>query len=135
VKWTKKDIRTLQGHLDTAYLIARPLCVSEWNAFEVYFAKHLPVMRKEWVLNGIRAAMRLTAERYSTACETIGNAIAREIYKDETDDFVRKWTQYARDHDADHKKAEALLHRVLREGLPPDVESYDPSRKNAASST
>lgn len=130
-KWTKKDIKVLCGTIDTFWLQNRPLA----GAFGLDSRAHdaavqkvretLAAKRVDVVLAGIRSFERLYSERYKSICEAIGNEIAR-FRKPLEDEFVQRFVKLARETDADSRAATALRERIQREGLPPEVEVYDP---------
>lgn len=127
-KWTKKQIRTLQCHLDTAWLLSRPL--SDYRGLrdeaEAAFRNLLALRRKDLVLAGVRAAIATSAARYISDCETIGNALVRGIYGAGTDAFIADWIKQAKEEDAARVVSEEVLRRLLSEELPPEVLWYDP---------
>ncbi len=142
-KWTKKDIATLCGQLDTHWLKLRfGLNASE----EIEVAKAMrsegEKARREIVLAGLRAWRELLAQRYNEQVQTIGNQIVRftEWGKGDAsaeddqgeivgDTIVRRFTKLAGETDKAHRAAEALVLRVHHEGLPPEVVSYDPTSR------
>lgn len=131
MKWTKKQIRELQGHLDTAWLLFRPL--SNYRGLmseaEEEFSRILPERRIDLVMSGVRGAGHRAAERYCTDCEAIGNAIVRRIYGDKTDEFVARFRADAIAEDEARIKQEEVLRRLHSEPLPPEVANYDPISK------
>lgn len=130
-KWTKKDIKVLCGTIDTFWLQNRPLS----GAFGLDSRAHdaavqkvretLTTRRVDVVLTGIRAFERLYSERYNQNCTTIGNEIAR-FGKTLDDEIVQRFIRLAREVDKDAKAATSLRERIQAEGLPPEVEAYDP---------
>jgi hypothetical protein len=130
VKWTKKDIKLLCGMLDTFVLVNRPIHGmmidrALEDSARMLIAEKLAKHRTDVVLAGIRGARATSSERYSSNCETVGNEIVR-FAKALDDEMVIRFVEMARNEDAESKKLEALLYRVLDEGLPPEVVAYDP---------
>jgi hypothetical protein len=128
-KWLKKDIKCLCGYLDTFYLLNRPL---DHRGLDEYLPKVRAVLddwskRKDIVLGGIRAARATCSRRYRECCETIGNQLVRFTEYGQPDELIERFTKFAREDDAAEKRLEKMLHRVLAEGLPPEVEAYDPT--------
>lgn len=130
-KWTKKDIKTLCDQIFSVWLTGRPLDTMRHAQWDVHFRSIIgsPRVRKDIVLAGLRAARDTIAERYRKDCECIGNMIARDIYGDKRQEMIDRTTASAREHDADHKILEALVLRVHHEGLPPEVEAFDPTKR------
>ena len=79
------------------------------------------------MLAGIRAGRVRCQERYRRDCETIGNQLVRFTTYGQPDELVERFTKLAREEDAADKWLEKVLHRVLDEGLPPEVAAYDPT--------
>jgi hypothetical protein len=67
------------------------------------------------------------AERYRSECETIGNQLVRFTEYGKPDELIERFIGLARDTDKTHRIAEALVLRVYHEGLPPEVEAFDPT--------
>lgn len=129
-KWTKAEIKSMCGHIDTFWLTNRPLSDS-MHDLEVARAGLAAVLsdphkRREIVLAGIRQFRAMNAERYKSYCETIGNQLVRFTAYGQPDELIERFTRFAREEDAANRKGEALLHRVLDEGLPPEVTTYNP---------
>ena len=124
--WTKKDIRTLCGYLDSFYVCNRPLSVLQWRDAIPKIRAVLVANRKEIVLAGIRSARATSAERYAQNCETVGNQLARFTEYGHPNELITRFIGFAREEDKAGRRLESLLHRVLAEGLPSEVESYDP---------
>jgi hypothetical protein len=127
-KWTKKDIKTLCGFLDSWWLVNRPL---DYRGMDRAVSEARVILasegsRKEIVLAGIRSARATASQRYSTYCATIGNQLVRFTEYGKSDELVDRFIKLAREEDAAERKLEALLHRVLDEGLPLEVIAYDP---------
>jgi hypothetical protein len=131
MKWTKKDIKTLCSQLDTLWLGRSP---ARTASSEQANAETLKKMldgngRKEVVLSGLRAMREMHADRYNQECQTIGNALVRDIYGAGRDEFVERFIKLAKLTDADRAVYEALVLRVVREGLPDEVIAYDPTKR------
>jgi hypothetical protein len=125
-KWLKKDIKQLRGFLHDFYVEHRPLDVREWKEAMPKIRLAIESNRKEIVLAGIRRGRATLSARYRLSCETIGNQLVRFTEYGAPDELVARFIKIAREEDADERVLEALLYRVLAEGLPPEVESYDP---------
>lgn len=128
-KWTKKDIAALCGFLNSFWLVHRPL---DYRGRDEAAAKMRALLaeprnRAEVVLGGIRGARATCSERYRQYCETIGNQLVRFTAYGQPDELVDRFTKMAREEDAAEKKLEKMLHRVLAEGLPPEVVAHDPT--------
>jgi hypothetical protein len=131
-KWTKKEIKSLCGSLDTFWLKHRPIdsFLSHEAEGAVAVRDHLALERHRThaVLAGIRQFVGLHSSRYRSACESIGNALARpHVYGKGTDEHVAHCIEMAREHDDDRMTTEAILHKVLDYGLPPEAIAYDPT--------
>jgi hypothetical protein len=126
MKWTKTDIETLCNCLFSFYVVNRPLSHVGYDVAMEKIRASISEHRKDIVLDGIRSARQTCAARYRTACETIGNQIVRFTEYGKPDELIDRFTRLAREEDTAEKKLEALLHRMLDEGLPPEVEAYDP---------
>ena len=132
-KWTKKDIKVLCSQLDTFWLQHRPLGGlmgaprADLEAAAQAVRETLVAKRVDVVLAGIRGFERMHAERYRQNCETIGNEITR-FGKSLDDELVQRFVRLAREEDASGKAATVLRERIQREGLPPEVEAYDPCK-------
>jgi hypothetical protein len=133
MKWTKKDIRTLCATLDTFALLNRPLtdALSAHTEAEGRIRAAIAAKRQDIVLADLRSTRARLAERYSKTCECIGNALVRNIYGNSTAEFVERFKAQACEEDEAAKKAEELVLRVVREGLPPEVVAYDPYAKRS----
>lgn len=133
-KWTKKDIKTLCAQLDTAWLKFRPLdgmfSPDPYEKRSRSFVSQLTERtRLELVLAGLRSMRDMHAERYRKNCESIGNAIARpKVWGDSSAEIIERFTKSAREEDASHAAYEALVLRVVNEGLPDEVNAYDPTK-------
>jgi|SRR5208282_3244696 len=125
-KWLKKDIKQLQGFLHSFYVTHRPLDVRAWKEAMPKIRLAIEANRKEIVLAGIRGGRAMLSERYRSSCETIGNQLVRFTEYGAPDEIVSRFIKIAREEDAGERALEVLLHRVLAEGLPPEVDSYDP---------
>jgi hypothetical protein len=130
MKWFKKDIRALCGHLDSFWLQVRPHDVGQWEEAKQKLRQALtyPQNRTEIVLAGVRSFEQMHAERYRQNCETVGNELAR-FEKTLEDEIVQRFIKLAREEDASGKTATRLRERVLKEGLPPEVLAYDPTAR------
>ena len=128
-KWTKKDVKALCSTIDSWWLVNRPL---DYRGVEEAAAKARemlanPSSRREIVLAGIRGARARASERYSKNCETIGNQLVRFTEYGKPDELIERFTKLAREEDAENTTLEKMLHRVLAEGLPPEVLAHDPT--------
>lgn len=129
-KWTRAEISSMTGMLDTFWLLHRNPDGSDAANAAVRVREHLAIERNRThaVLAGIRGARATSAKRYGENCEAIGNALVRKIYGDSTAEFVERFTKLAKEEDASERAAEAMLHKVLDHGLPPEVLAYDPTK-------
>lgn len=129
MKWTKKTIRALCGHLDTYWLQVRPLS-GDIQPAKDHVRKVLQNdrARLEVVLAGVRQFEQLHARRYAEYCSTVGNEIAR-FSKPLEDELVQRFVRLAREEDASNKEATLLRQRLLAEGLPAEVLEYDPTER------
>lgn len=127
-KWTKKDIRVMQGHLETAWLLSRPLSqyAGLTSEAEVAFRRVLEKHRSDLVLSGVRCSIFRASERYAVDCECVGNEIVLRPHGDASSEIVERFAKSAREELAGREKAEVMLQRLLKDGLPPEVENYDP---------
>ena len=131
-KWTKKDIKALCAQLDTYWLSRSPdRTLSSEREARARMATQLANVeqRTQVVLSGLRGMRALHADRYLQECQTIGNAIVRDIYGSSRDEFVERFIKLAKESDADQAMYEALVLRVYAEGLPSEVLSYDPTSR------
>ncbi len=127
--WTKMAIKVLCNQLDSWWITNRPLDFRKLAELTEKAHEMLanPSHRKEIVLAGIRSSRARHAKRYSECCETIGNQLVRFTEYGQPDELIERFTRLAREEDKADKTLEKLLHRVLDEGLPPEVEAYDPT--------
>lgn len=117
------------GALDTFVLLNRPNPASSIidPTTRASIEKAIAERRKDIVLTGLRGSRNTSALRYSEYCETIGNQIVRFAKSPtEPDVVLSRFIQLAKEEDAAHRVLEALVLRVYHEGLPAEVESYDP---------
>lgn len=130
MKWTKKDIKALCAQLDTYWLTRSPdRTLASEKAAKESMGSILERGRQDIVLAGLRGMRELHADRYNQQCQTIGNALVRDIYGKSRDEFVAKFIELAKQTDAERKLYEDLVLRVVKEGLPPEVVSYDPTAR------
>lgn len=136
MKWTKKDLATLTGMLDSWWLCNRPSSDSFDSVARLREARAKadalladPRNRLEIILAGIRSWEQLESRRYREACEVIGNAIARPlVWGDSSAEMIERFAGLAREHDKVNTIATALRVRVQAEELPPEVLAHDPAR-------
>lgn len=127
-KWTKKEIATLKGHLDTFWLLKRPLSgmLSESGeaaeAVRAFLA--IPRQRTHVVLAGIRYARERSSARYRETCEVIGHALVQG----RSDDAAER-VQDAKEHEKGARVSEAMLEKVLDHWYPEEVQTYDPTKR------
>ena len=127
--WTKKDIAEMVGHIE---MYCRMHCPSALNSDAMIAA--IRANKRDIVLMGVRGDIRRAREYYDGYCGSIGHRIAK------TADYV----SLANANDVHHsiglarerlkqiRRAEAMLERINRDGLPPEVEAYDPFPGRAA---
>lgn len=127
-RWTKADIARMCGQLDTFALLNKPIAgpASVFRAAEEALRAALAKQRGELVIAGLRSAREASGRYYREECEVIGNALVRRVHGDATDELVRRKIEEARAEDEAHRKLDALVLRVHREGIPPEVVAYDP---------
>jgi hypothetical protein len=128
-KWTKKDIKTLCGALSTFWLCNRPLgnsyeqTMKAIPAIRQFLEKH----RKEVVIDGISQLQAIAMERAKKDQDVADHfALYPNVYGKSTPEMIKRFSDLATEDRKDVEKANSLIARIKTEGLPPEVEAFDP---------
>jgi hypothetical protein len=128
-KWTKKDIKILCQAISTFWLHNRPLGDSYEKTMKAiegvrqFLEKH----RQEVVIGGISELQAIAMERAKKDQDAADHfALHPNVYGKSTPEMIKRFSNLAAKDLKDVKKAESLIARIKTEGLPPEVETFDP---------
>ena len=135
-KWTKREIRTLTGILDSFMVCNRPLSYAPGaeEAFRKWLAETLAEHRRDVVLGGLRGHLATAEERAEQNAGTARHYAAHpslcgqrpQDMVDGRPEIVVRFERFAEEERKGAAWTRKLLARVEAEGLPPDVAGYDP---------
>jgi hypothetical protein len=131
-KWTKKDIKSLCGAISTFWLYNRPLGSSAREALDAAEAvrRHLAEHRAEIIIAGIAELRGIAEDRTRQNQETADHFAAHpEIYGSSTPEMIKRFSDLAADNRKAVTRMTVLIARIEAEGLPPEVEAFDPTAR------
>ena len=119
-RWTKADVDRLTSTINTFFLINRPL-TSSWGAdtsgFDKKFTDALASQRMRIVLAGLHDNVNTAVRRKMDYAESAAHM---------TGELRERFTKMSLDEQKPIAMLRALIARVEREGLPAEVNAYDP---------
>lgn len=134
-KWTKKDIRIMCQAISSFWLVNRPLSYrpGEFDMFREELNAYLSEYRTEVVVGGIADLGKLNQDRAAEAQAAASHFLNNpKVMGKSTPEMVERFTNYAREYQADADKAAVLVAKIRSQGLPPEVMSFDPTQQKRA---
>jgi len=128
-KWTKKDIKTLCQAISTFWLYNRPLGDSYEQTMKAIASmrQFLEKHRQEVVIGGISELQTIATERAKKDQDTADHFASHpNAYGKSTPEMIKRFSDLAAEDRKDVEKAKSLIARIKTEGLPPEVEAFDP---------
>lgn len=119
-KWTKKDIKTLCGQLDSFWVYNRMYYPSE------AIARVIGEKRQDIVIGNLRGFQNMVRERAQKDREGAEHARTSGVWGKSTDEMVQRFTKGAEESEKSVAKIDQLIARIEAEGLPPEVAEYMP---------
>ena len=129
MKWTKKDIKIMQGAISTFWLINRPLwgmqneATQEVSSYLGDLSNRLRV-----VCSGIEDLLYMNSRQREEDLKTAQHFAAHpNIYGAATPEMISRFERQAADETKDIVAGGKLLDRIRINGLPPEVVLFDPT--------
>lgn len=123
-KWTKIDVARLRQALSSSWLHSRLYIDPE--VYRADLAK--PGRRLAIVAHGIESLRSLGEYRAKKSRESVEHFKAHpEIYRTLNDEVIARFTKLAEEDERGCRMAQALIDRINAEGLPPEVDAFDPT--------
>lgn len=136
VKWTKREVRTMTGILDSFVVCNRPLSYAPGRdeAFRKWLGEALAEHRRDVVLGGLRGHLKTATERSwenaKTAQHYLANpSLCSQKPRDMIDgrpEIVVRFERFAAEEVKAAAWLEKLLARLATSDLPPEVAEYNP---------
>lgn len=119
-KWTKKDIGTMTGILDSIWLQERMYRPAD------KIRERIEAQRARLVVCGLKSHIRISERRAQENQASADHARTSGVWGASTEEMAQRFEGFARDEEKALEKLRKLLARVEAEGLPEEVSSYLP---------
>lgn len=135
-RWTKTAIRQMKAALDWSLHSNRPIApafgprLGEREDFTTHFRAWFeePGRRAAIIVSHFRGLESLMRDRAQSDRKTVEHAQANpHVWGKGTDEIVERFSRLARESGSAAEKIADLVARIEAEGLPPEVEAYDPT--------
>ena len=120
-KWTKKDIGTMTGILDSVWLQERMYYPADM------IRGAIETQRKRLVTSGLQSHVRVSENRARESREAALHFQTTGVYGTSTEEMAARFVGYAEEEERALLKLRALLAHVEAEGLPEEVSTYLPA--------
>lgn len=133
-RWTKAEIKQARFALEWAAHSNRPIVGAfgarpgEREAADAAFREWLAPRRAAIVVAHLRGLESLMRDRAQSDRETVEHARTHpNVWGKATDEIVERFSKLGRESAAAAEKLATFAERIEAEGLPPEVEAYDPT--------